>query len=129
MLVTALVFTVSLGVSAAQGPLGASPASSAAGAAAAPATGGSADFGQLVTQAQGWLADLVRIDTTNPPGNELAAAKYVADVLQKENIAAEVIEVAPGRGVTVARLQAGPLPDSSRALLLVGHLDVVGVER
>ena len=32
------------------------------------------------------LADLLRIDTTNPPGNELAAAKYVAAVLQKENI-------------------------------------------
>ena len=45
-----------------------------------------AELNQLITEAQGWLADLIRIDTTNPPGNELAAAKYVAAVLQKENI-------------------------------------------
>jgi acetylornithine deacetylase/succinyl-diaminopimelate desuccinylase-like protein len=88
-----------------------------------------AELAQLVMEAQGWLADLVRIDTTNPPGNELEAARYVAAVLQKENILAEVIELAPGRGATVARMQAGPLPDSSRALLLLAHLDVVGVER
>jgi acetylornithine deacetylase/succinyl-diaminopimelate desuccinylase-like protein len=35
----------------------------------------------------------------------------------------------PGRSIVVARLQAGPLPDSSRALLLDAHLDVVGVDR
>ena len=29
-----------------------------------------------------WLADLVRINTSNPPGNEQLAAKYVAGVLQ-----------------------------------------------
>jgi len=74
------------------------------------------------------LRRYLRIDTTNPPGNELAAANYIAGVLRKENINAEVLELAPGRGAVVARLQAGPLPDSSRALLLVGHLDVVGVD-
>src|SRR6185295_9331655 len=79
---------------------------------------------QIATEAQGWLADLVRMNTTNPPGNELEAAKYIAAVLQKENISSEVIEIAPGRGVTIGRLQAGPLPDPSRALLLAGHLDV-----
>jgi acetylornithine deacetylase/succinyl-diaminopimelate desuccinylase-like protein len=79
-------------------------------------------------EAQVWLGDLIRIDTSNPPGNELAAANYVAEVLRKENISAEVLELAPGRGVVIARLQAGPLPDSSRALLLLGHLDVAGAE-
>ena len=82
----------------------------------------------LATEAQAWLADLIRINTTNPPGNELAAANYIAGVLRKENIAAEVLELAPGRGAVVARLQAGPLPDPSRALLLLSHLDVVGVD-
>jgi acetylornithine deacetylase/succinyl-diaminopimelate desuccinylase-like protein len=84
---------------------------------------------QLTDDAQKWLTDLVRINTTNPPGNEMEAAKYVAAVLQKENIPAEVIEIAPGRGIAVARLQAGPLPDPSKALLLVAHLDVVGVDK
>ena len=89
----------------------------------------SPDLTQLADEARIWLTDLIRIDTTNPPGNELAAAKYVLSVLQKENIPAEVIEIAPGRGVTIARLQAGPLPDPSKALLLLAHLDVVGVDK
>jgi acetylornithine deacetylase/succinyl-diaminopimelate desuccinylase-like protein len=83
----------------------------------------------IVAEAQTWLADLIRINTTNPPGNEIAAAQYVAAVLQKEGIPHEVLELAPGRAVVIGRLQAGPLPDSSRALLLVGHLDVVGAEK
>jgi acetylornithine deacetylase/succinyl-diaminopimelate desuccinylase-like protein len=86
------------------------------------------NLGTLPAEAQTWLTDLIRIDTTNPPGNELAAANYIAGVLRKETINAEVLELAPGRGAVVARLQAGPLPDPSRALLLVGHLDVVGVD-
>jgi acetylornithine deacetylase/succinyl-diaminopimelate desuccinylase-like protein len=84
---------------------------------------------QLETDAQGWLSDLVRINTTNPPGNEAAAAQYVAAVLQKENIASEIVEMAPGRSIAIGRLQAGPLPDPSKALLLVAHLDVVGADK
>jgi len=87
-----------------------------------------AELDSLATEAAGWLADLIRIDTTNPPGNELAAANYIAGVLQKEGITPEVIEVAPGRGIVIARLQSGSMPDPSKALMLVGHLDVVGVE-
>jgi acetylornithine deacetylase/succinyl-diaminopimelate desuccinylase-like protein len=98
--------------------------------AAIPASGpGASDLTQLETEAQGWLSDLIRIDTTNPPGNEAEAAKYVAAVLQKENISNELLEIAPGRSITIGRLQAGPLPDPSKALLLVAHLDVVGVDK
>jgi acetylornithine deacetylase/succinyl-diaminopimelate desuccinylase-like protein len=94
-----------------------------------PAPGGMPDPLQLTAEAQTWLTDLIRINTTNPPGNELEAAKYIQNVLQKENIPAEVLEMKPGRGIVVARIQAGPLPDSSKALLLLAHLDVVGVDR
>src|SRR4029077_13240369 len=94
-----------------------------------PAPGGTPDLLQLTAEAQTWLTDLIRINTTNPPGNELEAAKYIQNILQKENIPAEILEMKPGRGIVVARLQAGPLPDSSRALLLLAHLDVVGVDR
>lgn len=96
---------------------------------AAPAPAQAADVAKISEEAIAWLADLIRIDTTNPPGNELAAARYIAGVLEREGIRAEVIESAPGRGVVIARLQAGALPDPSRALLLLGHIDVVGVER
>lgn len=94
-----------------------------------PAPGMPPDMLQLTAEAQTWLTDLMRINTTNPPGNEMEAAKYIQNVLQKENIPAEVLEMKPGRSIVVARLQAGPLPDSARALLLVAHLDVVGVDR
>jgi acetylornithine deacetylase/succinyl-diaminopimelate desuccinylase-like protein len=87
------------------------------------------DLARLTGEAQGWLADLLRIDTTNPPGNELAAANYVAAVLQKENIPVEVLEMAPGRAIAIGVLQSGPLRDPSKALLLVAHLDVVGVDK
>jgi acetylornithine deacetylase/succinyl-diaminopimelate desuccinylase-like protein len=131
----ALVALLTLAAAAQFAPLSEARAQIGA-ASAAPGTAPSAapampqdTLNHLVTEAQGWLGDLIRIDTTNPPGNELAAAKYVAAVLQKENIPVEVIEIAPGRGVAIAELQAGPLRDPSKALLLVAHLDVVGVDK
>ncbi len=87
------------------------------------------DLAKLSDEAVVWLADLLRINTTNPPGNELAAARYLAGILEKEGIPAEVLESVPGRGVAVARLRSSAVPDPSRALLLLGHLDVVGVQK
>lgn len=87
-----------------------------------------ADLGQLADEAQGWLADLIRINTTNPPGNEAVAAKYIAAILEKEGIPSEVLEVLPGRSIVVARLQSGAMPNPADALLLLAHLDVVGVD-
>ena len=92
---------------------------------ASPVGNGSA----LAKEAQAWLADLVRINTTNPPGNEQAAAKYVAGVLLKEGITPEILELAPGRSAVVARLRSSMLADPSKALLLVAHMDVVGVDK
>ena len=86
------------------------------------------DLGKLAAEAQGWLADMVRINTVNPPGNEAAVAKYIAAIFQKEGVSNEVLEIAPGRSIVIARLQAGPLPDPANALLLVAHQDTVGVD-
>jgi acetylornithine deacetylase/succinyl-diaminopimelate desuccinylase-like protein len=94
-----------------------------------PPSASSANLTQIENQAVTWLENLIRINTTNPPGNELAAAKYIAGILKQEGIPSEIFEAAPGRGFLVARLQASALPDPSRALLLLGHLDVVGVDR
>jgi acetylornithine deacetylase/succinyl-diaminopimelate desuccinylase-like protein len=87
------------------------------------------DPAKVSDEAVGWLADLLRINTVNPPGNELAAARYIAGILEREGIPAEVLESAPGRGVVIARLRSSAVPDPSRALLLLGHLDVVGVQK
>ena len=80
-------------------------------------------------EAVAWLQGLVRINTSNPPGNELVAAKYVADILKQEGIPSEIFESTPGRGILVARLSATAVPDPSRALLLMAHFDVVGVDK
>src|SRR5262249_26584380 len=77
----------------------------------------------------GWLAELIKINTTNPPGNEEQAAKYLAGILGKEGIKAELLPLVPGRSALVARLNASAFPDPSKAILLVAHMDVVGVER
>jgi acetylornithine deacetylase/succinyl-diaminopimelate desuccinylase-like protein len=73
-----------------------------------------------------FVAELVKIDTSNPPGNETRAAEYIKSVLAAEGIPAQIYESAPGRGNLVARLKGS---GKKKPLLLMGHLDVVGVER
>ena len=101
------------------------PAQSAAATAAVPGI----DTLTLSREALVWLAQLIQINTTNPPGNEAATAKYIAGILEKEGITSETLEVAPGRNALVARLRSGAFSDPSKALLLVAHMDVVGAER
>jgi acetylornithine deacetylase/succinyl-diaminopimelate desuccinylase-like protein len=96
----------------------------------APQTGAPlGDTSALAREATGWLADLIKTNTTNPPGNEEAAAKYIAAILQKEGVTAELLPLTPGRSGLVARLKSSAFSDPSKALLLVAHMDVVGVER
>jgi acetylornithine deacetylase/succinyl-diaminopimelate desuccinylase-like protein len=83
----------------------------------------------LGQEALGWLVELIKFNTTNPPGNEEAEAKYVAGILQKEGITAEILPLTPGRSAVVARLKSAAIADPSRGLLLVAHMDVVGVDK
>lgn len=68
------------------------------------------------------LKNLLRIDTSNPPGGELAAAQYIADALAKDGIETKVFESAPGRGNVWARLKGN---GTGRPVMLIGHLDTV----
>src|SRR6185369_7564878 len=72
------------------------------------------------------LSGFVRIDTSNPPGNETKGAQYLKAILDSEGIASEIFEKEPGRGNIVARIKGN---GKKRPLLLMGHIDVVGVER
>ena len=94
-----------------------------------PAVSPLGDLTSLTADAKVWLQDLVKINTTNPPGNEQTTAKYLLGALQKEDIPAEELPLAPGRTAVVARLRSSALADPSKALLLVAHMDVVGVDR
>ena len=97
------------------------------GVAVGQSTGGQQpDFDKARAEAVEHLAALVKIDTSNPPGNEIRAAEYIKGVLEREGIASEIFESAPGRASIVARLAGS---GKKKPLLLMGHLDVVGVER
>lgn len=72
------------------------------------------------------LRELVKLDTSNPPGNERIAADYYARVLGRDGIDFVVRESAPTRANLVARMKGR---DSTKpGLLISSHTDVVPVE-
>jgi acetylornithine deacetylase/succinyl-diaminopimelate desuccinylase-like protein len=73
-----------------------------------------------------FLSELVKFDTQDPPGNESLVAHYIEGVLKNEGIASEILEPVPGRASIVARLKGN---GSKKPLLLMGHEDVVPVDR
>lgn len=77
---------------------------------------------EVEEEATNLLSELIRINTTNPPGNETKATKYLAENLSKEGFKCELFESAPSRGSIITRLRGtGEKP----SLLLLSHLDVV----
>lgn len=72
------------------------------------------------------LADLVRTDTTNPPGTEDRAAQHVAEYLTRHDVAVQWQEVAPGRSNLFASLTTES-SSQSPSLLFCGHLDTVPI--
>ena len=82
------------------------------------------DWNAVREEVTGFLQDLIRLDTTNPPGNEILCANYIAAVLRNEGFEPVLTESDPGRGNVTARLSGGDkLP-----LMLLGHTDVVAAE-
>ncbi|MCC6859996.1 MAG: M20/M25/M40 family metallo-hydrolase [Bryobacterales bacterium] len=84
------------------------------------------DFQAAREEAVRLLSAYLRIDTVNPPGNETRGAEFLKSVLAREGIASEIFELVPGRGNLVARLKGS---GRKRPVLMMGHIDVVGVER
>lgn len=72
------------------------------------------------------LKDLIRIDTSDPPGNESMVATYIGAAFRREGIPYEILEPVPGRASVVARLKG---TGAQRPLLLLAHEDVVPVDR
>ncbi|MDW7738435.1 MAG: M20/M25/M40 family metallo-hydrolase [Bacillota bacterium] len=66
------------------------------------------------------LSDLIRINSSNPPGNETAVAVYLKKLFADFGVDGEVIEPETGRGSFIARIGKG-----SKRLLFVSHIDVV----
>ena len=79
-------------------------------------------MGELATDARRYLIDLIKLDTTNPPGNETRVAEYLAKVCRAEGIDFELLGPEASRKNFVARLRGN---GSKRPLLLMAHSDVV----
>ena len=84
------------------------------------------DFAAARDEVVNILSGFVRIDTSNPPGNETKGAEYLKSILDRDGITSEIFEMERGRGNIVARLKGN---GKKKPILLMGHIDVVGVER
>mgnify|MGYP000385932549 CR=1 FL=1 len=71
------------------------------------------------------LQSLLRIDTTNPPGNESKAAEFVADRLREDNLEPVILDSAPNRSNVITRIEGS---EDLAPLLISAHLDVVPAE-
>lgn len=79
------------------------------------------DLARLQAEAVTRSEEYVRINTTNPPGNEDQTMKFFAAIFTREGIPFDTASSAPGRGNVWARLKGGDKP----ALVLLSHMDVV----
>jgi len=84
------------------------------------------DWGTARRETLTHLQAMIRMNTVNPPGNELQVARYLDSTLKAEGIETHLFEPTPGRGALVARIKGN---GSKRPVLIMGHMDVVGVER
>jgi len=83
------------------------------------------DYDKLTQEATSFLSQYVKINTTNPPGNELPAANLLKEKFLDDGIPATVWQPQPGRGVIAARLHGAGR--HNKAIVLLSHMDVVPV--
>lgn len=72
------------------------------------------------------LQAIIRFDTTNPPGNELPLALYLETALCEQGIDTTLFKPEENRAVLVGRIRGN---GTKRPVILLAHMDVVGVER
>ncbi len=90
------------------------------------AHGAADDNRSLSDRTRQYLTDLIRLDTSNPPGNETRVAEYLKQIADSYGIQAELLGSDPRRMNFVARLKGS---GRGRPLLLMAHSDVVPAER
>lgn len=80
------------------------------------------NWDELGDEAVSALQEYLRIDTTNPPGNEAVGAAFLAATLREEGIEHRIYESAPGRASVLGRLKG---KGEGKPLILLNHIDVV----
>ncbi len=86
------------------------------------AAGNGVNWDEVQKEALELFIQYLKIDTTNPPGNEIRAARFFADICKREGIEHQVFEPFPGRATIWARLRGD---GSKRPIILLNHTDVV----
>jgi acetylornithine deacetylase/succinyl-diaminopimelate desuccinylase-like protein len=86
---------------------------------------GQPDWDRVNVETLQHFQELVRFDTSDPPGGEAPAVAYLRSVLEKEGISVEVFALEANRPNLVARLKG---TGKKRPLLIMGHIDVVNVD-
>jgi acetylornithine deacetylase/succinyl-diaminopimelate desuccinylase-like protein len=84
------------------------------------------DWNQLLQEATYYLQEYIRMDTSNPPGNETETARFFERIFERESIPCQIFESLPGRGNILATLKGS---GTKGPLLLLSHMDVVPVEK
>ncbi|MGI9165145.1 MAG: M20/M25/M40 family metallo-hydrolase [Pyrinomonadaceae bacterium] len=72
------------------------------------------------------MRQYLRVNTSNPPGNEIEAARFLKAIFDKEGIQSQVFEYKPGRANIIARLKGN---GSKRPIILLNHMDVVTADQ
>jgi acetylornithine deacetylase/succinyl-diaminopimelate desuccinylase-like protein len=83
------------------------------------------DWDAIGEESSRYLVDLVRIDSSNPPGNETRVAEYLQAILRGEGLQPSLHALDPDRANLVVRYKGN---GSKRPILIMGHTDVVGVQ-
>ena len=84
------------------------------------------DWGSARQETIAHLQAMIRMNTVNPPGNELQVARYLDSTLKTAGIETHLFEPTPGRGALVARIKGN---GTKQPVMIMAHMDVVGVER
>ncbi|MDP2530422.1 MAG: M20/M25/M40 family metallo-hydrolase [Candidatus Palauibacterales bacterium] len=80
------------------------------------------DTAAMAREAVRLSTEYLRINTTNPPGQEVRTMRFFARILEKEGIPFDTAVSADGRGNVWARLKG---TGNGPALMLLSHMDVV----
>jgi acetylornithine deacetylase/succinyl-diaminopimelate desuccinylase-like protein len=84
------------------------------------------DWTKLESETMDYFTSLIRIDTSNPPGDETKAVNYLKPILDRAGIPNQVWSLDPNRANLIARIKGN---GSKRPIIIMGHTDVVGVQR
>lgn len=85
-------------------------------------SGAKVDYDAAGKEATKILCDYLKVDTTNPPGNEKLGADFLAEIIRKEGLEATVVDLGKNRSLVCSRLKG---TGKKKGIILMNHIDVV----